>query len=96
MNLDNNKHGLNRDTKIFINENLCRPIKSLHYKGSTTRKNLCRPIKFLHLKVRQHVKIKKSHTLIYRKENCQSNTMVIKLSANNEVIYIQHINDRSN
>ena len=27
MNLDNEKHGLNRDAKIFINENLCRPLK---------------------------------------------------------------------
>ena len=32
MNLDNEKHGLNRDAKIFINENLCRPLKFLHYK----------------------------------------------------------------
>ena len=39
MNLDNEKHGLNRDAKIFINENLCRPLKFLHYKVRQAYKN---------------------------------------------------------
>ena len=39
MNLDNEKYGLNRDTKIFINENLCRPLKFLHYKVHQAYKN---------------------------------------------------------
>ena len=39
MNLDNEKHGLNRDAKIFINENLCRPLKFLHCKVRQAYKN---------------------------------------------------------
>ena len=44
MNLDNEKHGLNRDAKIFINENLCRPLKFLHYKVRQAYKNLWKGI----------------------------------------------------